>query len=77
MPLPSMYGTLNNSELPDSTTQWQTIKAESRGIINLSRIYGHKPNDARRLAWLKTTIKSDKDQEKFYALVLAMKFGCF
>ena len=68
VPLPSMFGTLNNSELPDSATQWQSIKAESRGIINLSRIYGHKLNDARRLAWLKTTIKSDKDQEKILRL---------
>lgn len=64
MPLPSMYGTINASEFPDSTTQWQPVKAESRGIINLSRIYGHKQNDARRLAWLKTTVQSDKEQEK-------------
>ena len=40
------------------------IQAESRGIINLSRIYGHKENDARRGTWLKTTIESDKDQDK-------------
>ena len=62
--LPSMYGTLNRSQLPDSAYQWTSIKAESRGIINLSRIYGHKENDARRGAWLKTTIESDKDQDK-------------
>ncbi len=64
MPLPSMYGTINTSEYPDSATQWQPIKAETRGIVNLSRLYGHKPDDARRLAWLKTTIQSDKEQEK-------------
>jgi hypothetical protein len=65
MPLPSMYGKLVSSELPDSTTQWTPIKAESRGIINLTRIYGHVENDAaRRLAWLKTTIESDKAQER-------------
>jgi hypothetical protein len=64
MQLPSMYGTLNKSQLPDSTLQWSPIKAESRGIINLSRMYGHKENDARRGAWLKTTIESDKDQDK-------------
>jgi hypothetical protein len=64
MPLPSMYGKLNTSELPDSTTQWMPIQAESRGIVNLSRIYGHKENDSRRMAWLKTTIQSDKVQEK-------------
>lgn len=64
MQIPSMYGTLNRSQLPDSTVQWSPIKAESRGIVNLSRIYGHKENDARRGTWLKTTINSDKDQEK-------------
>jgi hypothetical protein len=64
MPLPSMYGSLNASDLPDSAAQWSKIEAESRAIVNLSRIYGHKPNDARRIAWLKTTIESDRDQEK-------------
>ena len=68
MQLPSMYGTLNKSQLPDSAYQWSPIKAESRGIINLSRIYGHKENDARRGAWLKTTIESDKDQDKLLRL---------
>jgi hypothetical protein len=63
-----MYGTLNKSQLPDSAYQWSPIKAESRGIINLSRIYGHKENDARRGAWLKTTIESDKDQDKLLRL---------
>lgn len=64
MPLPSMYGRLVQSELPDSTVQWSAITAESRGIINLSREFGHVENDARRLAWLKTTIHSDKTQER-------------
>lgn len=68
MPLPSMYGTLNASALPDSTTQWSDIQAESRGIINLSRIYGHKEKDARRFAWLKTTIESDKAQDRILSL---------
>lgn len=68
MPLPSMYGTLNNSSLLDSNTKWRTIKAENRGIVNLSRIYGLKENDVRRGAWLKTTIESDKDQDKILRL---------
>ncbi|MFT3705323.1 MAG: hypothetical protein QM802_23345 [Agriterribacter sp.] len=62
--LPSMYGKLNASDLPDSSTQWSSIKAEPRTIINLSRIYGHIPDDARRIAWLKTTIESDKVQDR-------------
>lgn len=68
MPLPSLEGKLTASELPDSTTSWSAIKAESRGIVNLSRIYGFKANDARRLAWLRTTIYSDKAQEKTVSL---------
>lgn len=64
IPLPSMYGKLTQSDLPDSTTQWTAIQAENRGIVNLSRKYGSRPNDERRLAWLKTTIYSDKAQEK-------------
>ncbi|MBS1600791.1 MAG: hypothetical protein JST75_21405 [Bacteroidetes bacterium] len=68
MSLPSMFGTLNKSELPDSTVQWSPIKAEPRGIINVSRKYGLKENDARRFAWLKTTIHSDKAQERILNL---------
>jgi hypothetical protein len=68
MQLPSMYGTLNRSSFPDSTMQWSPVKAESRGIINLSRIYGHKENDARRGAWLKTTIESDRDRDEILHL---------
>ena len=64
MPLPSMHGKLQHSELPDSTTQWSAIKAESRAIINLSRKYGSVENDGRRLAWLRTTIYSEKAQNR-------------
>lgn len=64
MPLPSMYGKLTQSELPDSTTQWTPIQAESRGIVNVTRKYGSRQNDERRIAWLKTTIYSDKAQER-------------
>jgi hypothetical protein len=68
MPLPSMYGTLNASEVPDSSTKWAPLRAETRAVVNLSRIYGHKANDARRLAWLKTNIESDNDQERILSL---------
>jgi len=64
MPLPSAHGKLNASELPDSTTMWTDIKAESRGVVNLSRKFGSMPNDERRLAWIKTTIHATKAQEK-------------
>jgi hypothetical protein len=68
MPLPSMYGSLTASDLPDSTTTWSEIKGESRGIINLSRIFGSVENDGRRLAWLKTKIQSDRAQERILSL---------
>jgi hypothetical protein len=42
MPLPSMYGKLQQSDLPDSTMQWSAITAENRGIVNVSRKYGAK-----------------------------------
>ena len=68
MPLPSMYGKLQQSDLPDSTMQWSAITAENRGIVNVSRKYGAKENDARRLVWLKTTIHSSRSQERILSL---------
>jgi len=68
MPLPSVYGTLTASDLPDSSTEWTAISAENRGIINLSRIYGMKENDGRRITWLKTSIQSDKAQDRILHL---------
>jgi hypothetical protein len=68
MPLPSRNGKLNASDLPDSTTQWTSVKAGNRAIVNLSRNFGTVENDARRLAWLKTTIRSDKAQERTLSL---------
>lgn len=52
------------SNLPDSTTTWTPITAENRGIVNLTRIFGSVKNGQRRLAWLKTTIESDRIQER-------------
>jgi len=44
------------------------IKAESRSIVNLSRKFGEKENDARRIVWLRTTIYADKPQQKMLSL---------
>ena len=63
-----MHGRIVGSSLPDSSTQWTAIKAEDRGIVNLSRKYGFVENDNRRLAWLKTTLHSDRDQERILSL---------
>lgn len=49
---------------PDSTTEWTNIMAEDRGIVNLTRLFGATDFKNRRLAWLKTTIESDRVQER-------------
>ncbi|HEY0434602.1 MAG TPA: family 16 glycoside hydrolase, partial [Chitinophagaceae bacterium] len=67
-PVPTANGSRMASDIPDSNIAWKPIDAEKRGIVNVSRVYGHRPNDARRIAWLKTTIASDRDQEKVLKL---------
>ena len=52
-------------DMPDASHEWKAISTERGGLINLSREYGlpvHEPN--RALAWLKTTIVSDRTQSK-------------
>jgi len=64
MPLPSALGKIQASEIPDTTTTWTEVKAETRGIVNLSRKFGSVKDDGRRLVWLKTNIYSSKAQER-------------
>jgi hypothetical protein len=64
MPLPSAFGNVQASELPDSSTKWSEVIAETRGVVNLSRKFGTVNNDARRLVWLKTNLYSSKAQER-------------
>jgi len=53
------------SEMPGASEQWNTISTERSGLVNLSREYGRPvPEPNRALAWLKTTITSDKKQTK-------------
>lgn len=52
-----------NEYSPDGMTSWEEIAAERKGLINLTRKYGIE-NDARRMVWLKTTINSERAQEK-------------
>jgi hypothetical protein len=52
-------------EMPGASQEWKTIRTEQGGLVNLSRAYGRplrEPN--RAVAWLKTTIASDKQQTK-------------
>jgi len=47
---------------PNNDTKWEEIIAERRGLINLTRKFGMK--EGRRIVWLKTSIYSDKAQDK-------------
>lgn len=47
--------TLN--DLPKEDLLWESIEAERRGLINLSRKYGL--SESRRLVWLKTSLYAD------------------
>ena len=47
--------TLN--DLPKEDLLWESIEAERRGLINLSREYGL--SESRRLVWLKTSLYAD------------------
>ena len=53
---------VNDEDLPGQNTVWNKITAERRGLLNLSRLFGNSKN--RRIVWVKTTIKSDKEQVK-------------
>ncbi len=53
--------------MPGKQTVWSPIQAERRGLINLTRLYGgnlprfYKGGAPRRIVWLKTTLKSDRE----------------
>jgi hypothetical protein len=53
------------NEMPGASSEWKTISGEHGGLINLSREYGQPvqaPN--RAVAWLKTTITSERKQTR-------------
>jgi hypothetical protein len=51
------------NEMPGASQEWKTIGAERNGLMNLSRVYGRPlPEPNRAVAWLKTTITSDRKQ---------------
>jgi hypothetical protein len=52
-------------DMPGASQDWKTITTERNGLVNLSREYGRPvPEPNRALAWLKTTIASDRKQAK-------------
>ena len=53
------------NEMPDASEDWKTINTERRGLVNISRVFGKPlPEPNRAVAWLKTTITSDRKQTK-------------
>jgi len=56
------------AEMPGAAGAWKNIGAERNGLINLSREYGLPLRPNRALAWLKTTITSDRSQTKNVAI---------
>jgi len=53
------------NEMPAASPEWKTIGTERNGLVNLSREYGLPlPEPNRAVAWLKTTITSDRKQTK-------------
>jgi len=52
---------LFSDDLPKPETKWEKIKAERRGLINVTRKFG--ANEDRHYVWLKTKIKSATQKE--------------
>jgi hypothetical protein len=51
--------------MPGPSADWTTLSTERNGLVNLSRLYGRPvPQPNRAVAWLKTTITSDRKQTK-------------
>ena len=51
------------NEMPAATLEWKPISTERGGLVNISRVYGKPlPEQTRAVAWLKTTINSNKKQ---------------
>ena len=52
-------------DMPGTSPEWKTLSAERNGLVNISREYGRPlPQPSRAVAWLKTTITSDRKQTK-------------
>lgn len=53
------------SHLPDAAQAWKAIRTERGGLVNVSRVHGRPlPEPNRAVAWLKTTITSERKQTK-------------
>jgi hypothetical protein len=57
------------ADMPGASPEWKTITTERGGLVNLSREYGLPQSASNRaLAWLKTTVTSDRKQTKNVAI---------
>jgi len=55
----------NYGDLPVESPSWKKLVAERKGMVNLTREFGStKTGSVIDVAWLKTTIESDRDQKK-------------
>jgi hypothetical protein len=53
------------ADMPIASQPWKAISTERNGLVNISREYGRPlPEPTRAVAWVKTTITSDKKQTK-------------
>jgi hypothetical protein len=52
--------------IPNAETKWSDISTERHGLVNLTRKFGGF--QGRRIVWLKTTIRSDRAQDKIIRL---------
>lgn len=53
------------ADIPASSANWQPLAAERGGLVNISRVYGLPlPRPDYSIAWLRTSIHSDKDQTR-------------
>jgi hypothetical protein len=56
------------ADLSQAAGPWKPLMAERAGLVNVSRVYGlGLPHPKSSLVWLKTTIDSDRAQEKHVA----------
>ena len=52
-------------DMPGTSPEWKTLSTERNGLVNISREYGRPlPQPSRAVAWLKTTMTSDRKQTK-------------
>ena len=65
---PLHYGSAPGyAECPQDPKTWKPIRSERFGIVNLNRQF-HASNEAPALTWVKSSVDSDRDQQKEVSL---------